>query len=244
MARRILGKIDVQGGRSTGRNLRVMAWDADVDDDDHMGTAMVAEDGSYDIEYKGDSWDWSPVRTVTKWRPDIYVVVEWLDLMSETWKIVGRSKVYSDQDTRQDREINLSVTLPYENTCCIHGSVLDALDRPLGGYTVTAWDEARFAVQAVAESGAESPEGSKEPALYLGSTVTNGEGEYRMQYADSYWETLPGWPQTRDQGSWWRPNIFIKVHNKESPGVLYRSPTIENVINIVGVKIDAKITEK
>ena len=36
----------------------MMAWDADIDEDDHMGMTLVAEDGSYSIEYEDEKWDW------------------------------------------------------------------------------------------------------------------------------------------------------------------------------------------
>ena len=64
MARKIFGKISVEGGIPPGANLRVLAWNADVDND-HMGTADVAEDGSYSIQYRGSDWDWPPLTTST-----------------------------------------------------------------------------------------------------------------------------------------------------------------------------------
>ena len=79
MARRIYGRINVEGGIPSGTEMRVTAWDADVDDDDRMGTVKVAVDGSYSIDYEDVNWDWSPVRLGSGWRPDVYVVVEWLD---------------------------------------------------------------------------------------------------------------------------------------------------------------------
>ena len=66
MARKIFGKINVEGAKPVGTNLRVVAWDADMDDDDHMGTALVADDGSYMIEYADMEWDWSP-RILQRW---------------------------------------------------------------------------------------------------------------------------------------------------------------------------------
>jgi len=39
-----------------------------------------------------------------------------------------------------------------------------------------------------------------------------------------------------------RPDIFIKVLRGEMPGVLYRSPTIQNIISITGCRIDARLT--
>lgn len=47
MARKIFDKISVEGGMPPGANLRVLAWDADMDDDDHMRIVQVAEDGFY-----------------------------------------------------------------------------------------------------------------------------------------------------------------------------------------------------
>ncbi len=245
MARRIYGKIKVEGVERTGAKLRVMAWDADFDDDDHMGTAPVAEDGSYSIEYTGDAWDWSPPQPATSWRPDIYIVAEWLDPLTNAWKPVGKSKVYSNQETRDDREINLNVSILVVNACTIRGSVTDLDGNPLEGYTVTAWDEDPFAVSRALREVAEAPPaaGEREPFEFLGSAVTNENGEYRIQYAPELYETLPRWSMRGEPVPWWRPDIFIKVHKKEGPGVVYRSPTNQNVINITGVRIDAKIEE-
>ncbi|MFB0558161.1 MAG: hypothetical protein ACETVY_03480 [Candidatus Bathyarchaeia archaeon] len=243
MARRIYGKINVMGGMPIGSRLRVVAWDADVDDDDHMGMALVAEDGTYSIEYSGENWDWSPVKPTTSWRPDIYVVVEWMDPVNNTWKVVEKSKVYSNQDTREDREINLNVNIPTTNACMVYGCVTDVEGNPIDGYTVTAWDEDPFATRRAMREGLESLrlEGKPEAAEFLGSAVTNERGEYRIQYAANYWETLPRWSMRGEATAWWRPDIFIKVHRMSESGVLYRSPTSQNVISITGVKIDAKL---
>jgi len=244
MARKILGKISVEGGIPPGSSLRVLAWDADVDDDDHMGTAQVSEDGFYSIEYRGGDWDWSPFKPAATWRPDIYVVVEWLDPISLMWKQVGRSKVYSNQEMREDREINLSVDLPHTNVSTAYGYVTDVDGKPLQGYTVTAWDEDPSAIRRI-EAGEESPAlaGGVEREKFLGSAVTAENGEFRIKYAPNPWETTPRWVMREDQGAWWRPDIFIKVHNKDGSGVLHRSPTRQNVINLTGVRIDTKIEE-
>ncbi len=243
MARRIYGKINVMGGMPVGSMLRVVAWDADVDDDDHMGMAPVAEDGTYSIEYLGENWDWSPMRPAISWRPDIYVVVEWMDPVNKTWKVLEKSRVYSNQDTREDREINLNVNVPRTNACMVYGYVIDVKGNPVEGYTVTAWDEDPFATRRAVREGPEPlpSESRPEAAEFLGSAVTNANGEYRIQYAANYWETLPRWSVRGEAAAWWRPDIFIKVHKKQEPGVLYRSPTSQNVINITGVRIDAKI---
>jgi hypothetical protein len=245
MARKIFGKINVEGAKPAGIQLRVVAWDADMDDDDHMGTALVADDGSYMIEYADIEWDWSPIKPVTSWRPDIYVVVEWLDPLSNSWKIVGKSKVYSNQEIRDDREIDMNVNIPIVNACTIYGRITDVDGSPKEGYTITAWDEDPLAMSRAAREQAESPPGAgdREATEFLGSALTDEKGEYRIQYAANYWETLPRWSMRGEPSPWWRPDIFIKVHKKPGPGVAYRSPTNQNVINITGVRIDAKIGE-
>ena len=243
LARRIYGRINVMGGMPVGSKLRVVAWDADVDDDDHMGMTPVAEDGSYSIEYSGEDWDWSPLKPGTSWRPDIYVVVEWMDPLNNTWKAVEKSKVYSNQDAREDREINLNVSLPTMSACTVYGCVTDEEGKPREGFTISAWDEDPYALQRAMREGAEAvpPVIKPEAAEFLGSAVTNENGEYRIQYAANYWETLPRWSMRGEAAAWWRPDIFIKVHKKQEQGVLYRSPTSQNVISITGVRIDAKI---
>lgn len=242
VARKICGRINVMGGMPVGCKLRVIAWDADMDDDDHMGTATVAKDGSYSIEYTGENWDWSPGGPSTGWRPDIYVVVEWMEPLSNSWKVIGKSKVYSNHDTREDREIDLNVSLPIINSCSVYGYITDKKGEPMEGYTVTAWDEDPYAVmRAIGGSAANLPATGEVAAEFLGSAVTDGEGQYRIQYAANYWETLPRWNKQGNPATWWRPDIYIKVHNKERAGVLHRSPTNQNVIGISGIRIDAKI---
>ena len=60
-------------------------------------------------------------------------MVEWLDPLTNAWKPVGKSKVYSNQETRDDREINLNVSIHIINACTIRGSVTDLGPKPLGG---------------------------------------------------------------------------------------------------------------
>lgn len=243
MARKIFGKIIVEGGKPPGAKLRVVAWDADVDEDDHMGTALVADDGSYSIEYAGGDWDWAPLHPITTWRPDIYVVVEWLDPSSAMWRCVGKSRVYSNQRIREDREIDLAVTLPHTNACTAYGWVINKQGKPLQGYTVTAWDEDPGAVRR-AETAPDGPPpipGELGKAGFLGSAVTDGDGGYRIQYAVNPWEAAPRWIVRGGLGAWWRPDIFIRVHKRLGSGVLYRSPTYQDILHLTGVRIDAKI---
>ena len=246
MARKIYGKITVTGDKPPGTQLRVVAWDADRDEDERMGIVPVAEDGSYEIEYSGKDWDWSPLHVVGAWRPDIYIVVEWLDPVIFAWRCVGRSKVYSDQDVRVDREIDLAVTLPFTNFCTVYGLVKNRLGKPLGGYTVTAWDEAPPATRTAGRTGGEGPtpaaSGMQEAMRFLGSAVTDGKGEYRIQYSGNPWDT-PTRANVFEGGVWWYPDIFIRVHRKTGSGVNYRSPTHQNVLPLLGVRIDALIEE-
>jgi hypothetical protein len=82
-----------------------------------------------------------------------------------------------------------------------------------------------------------------EGAEYMGSAITNENGEYSIKYSGNFWDQALHWSVRAGSGAWWRPDIFIKVQ-KEGAGVLYRSPTHENVLQGTGVCINAKIEEK
>jgi hypothetical protein len=241
MARKIYGKIQVEGGIPPGTQMRVIAWDADVDDDDHMGITQVEPDGSYSLEYKDVKWDWSPTKKVSQWRPDIYVVVEWLDERMDAWQQLAKSKVYSDQDVREDREIDLSVALPHTNTSTIYGWVKDGEGRPLEGLTVTAWDEGPGWMAEAAPPAAQVEPVDQELADFLGSAVTNDEGHYRIRYASSRFALTLDRLMREGIEAYRRPDIFIKILRGEGSGCLYRSPTIQNIISITGCRIDARI---
>jgi len=246
MGRRIYGKIALTGDKPPGTQLRVVAWDADRDEDERMGIAPVADDGSYEIQYSGKQWDWAPLQALRTSRPDIYIVVEWLDPSIFAWRCVGRSKVYSDQDVREDREIDLAVTLPFTNFCTVYGLVKSKLGKPLEGYTVTAWDEATPAIRGAGRTGGEVPVpaalGMEEAVRFLGSATTNSNGEYTIRYSGNPWDT-PTRYSLSEGGVWWYPDIFIRVHRKAGSGVNYRSPTHQNVLPLIGVRIDAVIDE-
>lgn len=242
MARRIFGSISVENVKSSGTQLRVIAWDADIDEDDHMGSAAVAEDGSYIIEYKDEKWDWSPVHSSTGWRPDIYVVVEWLDPFVGLWKPIAKSKVFSDQDMRYDRKINLSVTIPNTNSRTIYGRVIDGNSLPLEGYTVTAWDEDVAVDRGESEKrGVASMAAGAVTAEFMGSAMTDQNGEYRILYAGNWWDEGGHYGVRAGRGTWWRPDVFVKVHKKERSGVLCRSTTHQDVHQGTGVKIDVTV---
>ena len=243
MARKIYGKIQVEGGIPPGAQMRVIAWDADVDDDDRMGITQVESDGSYSLEYKDVKWDWSPTKRVSQWRPDIYVVVEWLDERTDAWQQLAKSKVYSDQDVREDREVDLAVDLPHTNTSTIYGWVKDGEGKSLEGLTVTAWDERRGRMVESTPPVAYEETGDQELADFLGSAVTNVEGHYRIRYAASRFELTLDRLMREGIEAYRRPDIFIKVLRGEGSGVLYRSPTIQNIISITGCRIDAEIDE-
>ena len=231
MARRIYGKINVEGGFPVGTEMRVTAWDADVDDDDRMGSTNVTEDGIYSIEYEDVNWDWSPARLGSSWRPDIYLVVEWFDEQDGEWKEIARSKVYSDQDVREDREIDLSVTLPRTNTTTIYGWVTDLKGRPMGGYSVTAWDEKGGVLE---DRGTENEE-------FLGRAVTDEKGHYRIRYSARKFEITLDRLMREGIEAYRRPDIFIRIQRQGEDKVMYRSPTFQNVLNILGCRIDGKI---
>lgn len=241
MARKIYGKIQVEGGIPPDTQMRVIAWDADIDEDDHMGIAQVESDGSYSLEYKDAKWDWSPTKAVSQWRPDIYVVVAWLDERTDAWQQLAKSKVYSDQDVREDREIDLAVDLPFTNTSTIYGWVKDGEGEPLKGLTVTAWDERPWRIAEAAPPAAQEESGDQEPTDFLGSAVTNIEGHYRIRYASSRFALTLDRLMREGIEAYRRPDIFIKILRGEGSGVLYRSPTIQNVISITGCRIDARI---
>jgi hypothetical protein len=156
-----------------------------------------------------------------------------------------RSKTYSNQDVREDKEINLSVTIPNTNAQTVYGSVTDANGDPVEGLTVTAWDDDPSAQRAIQSQGGEAARANAmvDGVQYMGSAVTNEKGEYRIKYTGNFWDQAPHWSVRAGTGAWWRPDIFIKVQ-KEGTGVMYRSPTHENVLQGTGVRIDAKIEEK
>lgn len=245
MVRRIFGTISVENIRPPGTMLRVVAWDADVDEDDHMGITHISEDGSYSIQYEDEKWDWAPSIVSASWRPDIYIVVEWFDSVTALWRPISKSKVYSNQDVREDREINLSVRIPSTSANTVYGKVTNKLGEPLEGFTVMAWDEDPSALRALStgieDSGEPSATGKRESANFLGSAVTDSNGEYRIQFAGSWWEQVRVRGLGARIGTWWRPDIFIRVLKKAGAGVLYRSPTHQNILHITGIRIDAKI---
>ncbi len=245
MARKIFGKINIENLEASGAKLRVVAWDADIDEDDHMGLTEVKENGSYSIEYKDDKWDWSPTKSVTNWRPDIYIAVEWLDPLGAFWRPILKSKTYSNQDVREDKEINLSVTIPNTMAQTVYGCVTNANGDPVEGLTVTAWDDDPSAQRAIQSQGGEAARANArvDGVKHMGSAVTNENGEYSIKYSGNFWDEAPHWSVRAGSGAWWRPDIFIKVQ-KEGTGVIYRSPTHENVLQGTGVCINAKIEEK
>jgi hypothetical protein len=242
MARRIFGKVKVENFKPPGTLLRVVAWDADIDEDDHMGTAPVGEDGSYSIEYKDEKWDWSPKAVSGQWRPDICVVVEYFDSLGAFWRPLNRSKVYSNQDIREDKEIDISVTMPNTYARMIYGKVTDMNGKPLKGLPVTAWDEDPTALRS-SELSRVSPDfaGGTQGAEFMGSAITDENGEYTIHYDKNWWDQVGNLNLRAGAGAWWRPDVFIKVLEESGSGVLYRSPTHQNVLQGTGVRIDAKV---
>jgi hypothetical protein len=244
VARKIFGKISIENLISSGTKLRVVAWDADIDEDDHMGLTEVEEDGSYSIEYKDDNWDWSPTKSVTIWRPDIRIVVEWFDPLGAFWRPISKSTTYSNHDVREDKEINLSVTIPNTKAQTVYGRVADTNGDPRAGLTVTAWDDDPSAQRTTLSQRGEAVtlDANGEAIKFMGSAVTDENGEYSIKYSGNFWDQAPHWSVRAGSGAWWRPDIFIKVQ-KEGVGVIYRSPTHENVLQGTGIRIDAKIGE-
>ena len=141
MVRKIFGKIQSEWGIPPEVQMRVNVWDADIDQDDHMGTAQVNPDGTYSVEFTEEKWDWSPMDSVTKWRPDVYFVVEVFDEINNIWNQLEKSKVYTDLDVHEDQEINLYVNFSYTNSNSIYGLVKDKDGKPLKDLTISAWDE-------------------------------------------------------------------------------------------------------
>ena len=242
MARKIFGKIMSEWGIPPELKMRVLVWDADVDEDDHMGTTHVNKDGSYSIEFTDDKWDWSPIPSSTKWRPDVYVVVEVFDELSGTWKELERSKVYSDLDIRQDQEIDLFVNISYTNNNSIYGYVKSKEGNPLSEITVSAWDEKirlnRSQLSTPQDIDELSPD---EQSVYIGSSITNEKGAYRILFdSELFAVTLErvlkdGFDAMR------RPDIFVKIHNPDGKGIMFRSPTKQNVICQLGCRIDVQV---
>jgi hypothetical protein len=239
MVRKIFGKIQIEWGIPPDAQMRVIAWDADFESDDRMGESIVNQDGSYLIQYPDIKWDWTPSKLVSNWRPDVYVVVENYNKENETWEQIAKSKVFTDQDTREDLEINLSVDLPLTNSNSIYGKIIDTTGKPLNGLKVTAWDE-----KPIIPSATESVETIiQENEEFLGSATTNNEGKYKIRYdPKKFMITLN---RVLDEGilAYRRPDLFIKVHEKDEESFIYRSPTHQNIICALGCRIDAKITK-
>ena len=242
MARKIYGKIQSEWGIPPWAQMRVIVWDADVDEDDHIGTVEVNQDGTYVIEFTDEKWDWSPVGSITKWRPDVYVVVEAHDDIHGTWKELARSKVYSDLDVREDQEINLHVNFSYTNSNTVHGCVMTRDGEPLKDVTVSAWDEKKTLFQSTVEppnvAAGTSPTDSTD---FIGSSITNHEGQYRIMYNPDRFTLTLDRLMREGLDAYRRPDIFIKVHNPDGKGVLFRSPTKQNVICQLGCRIDVQI---
>jgi len=104
VARKIFGKISVEGGIPQGANLRVLTWDANMDDD-YIGTADVALDGSYSIEYRGGDWDKSPLTSSAAWRPDIFTKVHRKDGSGVLHRSLTRQNVMNLTGVRIDAKI-------------------------------------------------------------------------------------------------------------------------------------------
>jgi len=237
LARKVFGKINVVGGIPPGYKLRVLTWDADKDDDDQMGSASVNQDGSYIVEYADKKWDWAPTKVISSWRPDIYVVVEWYDSVSDEWKQVAKSKVYSDQDLRVDCEINITVDLPYTNAHSIYGQLTSQNGSPLIGYTVTGWDE-------ISIPGITVPEVKDgNPMDFVGSAITNDKGHYQIYYDSQRFEVSLDRTMQLGLLAYRRPDFYIQVHGKNEQDILHRSPTRQNIISVLGCRIDAEITK-
>ena len=238
MVRKIFGKIHIEWGIPPDAKMRVIAWDADYESDDRMGESIVNQDGTFLIEYPDIKWDWSPTKLVSSWRPDVYVVVENFNKENETWEQVTKSKVFTDQDIREDLEINLSIDLPLTNSNSIYGRIIDVTGKPLNGLRVTAWDE-----KPIIPTSESSDTLIQENGEFLGSATTNNEGNYRIRYhPKKFMITLN---RVLDEGilAYRRPDLFIKVQEKDEEAFIYRSPTRQNIICALGCRIDAKINK-
>jgi len=244
MTRKIYGKIQSEWGIPPEVKMKVIVWDADIDDDDHMGTARVNHDGTYFIEFAKEKWDWSPVGSITKWRPDVYIVVEVFDEVYSVWKELARSKVYSDLDVHEDQEINLFVNLSYTNSNTVYGIVKSKDGTPLKDLTISAWDEKKslFGSQTLTEPPQKMVDSASVGSIdYIGSSKTNEEGRYRILFDPSKFNITLEKVMKDGLDAMRRPDIFIKVHNLDGNGVLSRSPTKQNIICQLGCRIDMSI---
>ena len=242
MVRKIYGKIQSEWGIPPRVQTKVTVWDADVDEDDHIGTVVVNPDGTYVIEFADEKWDWSPLGSITKWRPDVYVVVEAFDDVYGIWKELARSKVYSDLDIREDQEINVHVNFSYTNSNTVHGFVKTRDGKPLKDMTVSAWDERITLFQSTDEPSTVAAGSSPaESTDFIGSSKTNNEGQYRIMYNPDRFALTLDRLMREGLDAYRRPDIFIKVHNPDGKGVLFRSPTKQNVICQLGCRIDVQL---
>ena len=106
---------------------------------------------------------------------------------------------------------------------------------------MTAWDEKPRRMAELTPSETQEEPADQELADFLGSAVTNEEGHYRIRYAASRFELTLDRLMREGIEAYRRPDIFIKVLMGEGSGVLYRSPTIQNIISITGCRIDARL---
>ena len=156
--------------------MRVHIWDADIDNDDHMGTTQVNQDGTYTIEITDKKWDWSPLTNA--WRPDVYLVVEVFNEIYGTWNELTRSEIYSDLDLREPQEINLHANFSYTNSNSIYGYVRTKEGKPLTEVVVSAWDEkiSIYGSLPLSSSSQTDELSPGESSIFIGSSPTNEKG--------------------------------------------------------------------
>jgi hypothetical protein len=239
--KKIFGKIESEWGIPPELRMRVLAWDSDIDDDDHMGTSQVNPDGTYTIEISDKKWDWSPFTNA--WRPDVYLVVEVFNDIYETWNEVTRTEIRSDLDLRDPQEINLYVDFSYTNSNSIYGSIKTKEGKPLSKVIVSAWDE-KISIYGSQPLGSSSQTDEMNPgdsSVFIGRSQTNEKGEYRILFDPNKFAITLDRVLKEGLDAMRRPDIFIKVHNLDGEKELFRSPTKQNVICQFGCKIDAQI---
>jgi len=108
MTNKIFGTVKDQHTNAPIKGLRIQVWDQDWGDgDDFMGQTFTRVDGRYEVRYTPGQWD-DGFKLFKSGNPDIYIAVENKN-QGGKWVRIAESRVYKNQDMRQDLQIDLEV---------------------------------------------------------------------------------------------------------------------------------------
>ncbi len=246
MARTVLGKIT---DASTGKPIRgalVHVWDSDsTSGDDFMGSGYTDNNGQYAIQYASGHWDPAP-HSITTWRPDIYIEVY---MMTQGgWVKSGKSKVHDNRPHRHNTTINLAVNVPNPHARTVWGKITFKDGTPAKRVLVTAFDndpanpltqDPDKLIPANRPKGILPYQYADPEDDFMGSTITDNEGNYVIQYEARHWDPgFHGW-------TYWRPDIYIIVNGKAANSQWWQtlgiSQEYSNVRHRDGVRIDLEV---